>query len=461
MTDPGGSAPRVIEDPPPRITAADPQPQLGSQPALGQRLKELRLRRGLSQADLAGETLSPSAVSLLESGRREPTMRTLDLLAERLGCTVEFLRDGVEAQSGTRSRLTLAGGYLLLYGGDPIAALRRFNEALVGKRLSSDVAYRARLGRALAVEAGGDADGALAALEQLATASTGAGAGEMAWLPVDVALCRLYRRTGQHERCVELALRALELSEALGMQGLGDHSELVTILIRELHERGDTTRAVALARTHMDTLLAAVAPARAAAYAESSRRAESMGRLGEALLLAERSVAVYREVADARSGAVLRSASANLLLQADPPELVASTVLEQAHEVLNVVGGHDDLAFCETGLAQLAVLRGQPELGAGWAERALARLGGGPSIDAARALIALGTSHRAMGDDAAALRRGRAADEVLRSLPHGRCTAVVWRELGTLLRSAGDSAAALEAYERALAGAGLGSPYRY
>ena len=39
-------------------------------PTLGQRLRALRLERGLSQADLAGHLVSPSYVSLIESGRR-------------------------------------------------------------------------------------------------------------------------------------------------------------------------------------------------------------------------------------------------------------------------------------------------------------------------------------------------------------------------------------------------------
>ena len=37
-------------------------------PTLGQRLRSLRIERGLSQADLAGDLVSPSYVSLIESG---------------------------------------------------------------------------------------------------------------------------------------------------------------------------------------------------------------------------------------------------------------------------------------------------------------------------------------------------------------------------------------------------------
>ncbi len=40
--------------------------------SLGQRLRALRVERGLSQAELAGDLVSPSYVSLIEADRRSP-----------------------------------------------------------------------------------------------------------------------------------------------------------------------------------------------------------------------------------------------------------------------------------------------------------------------------------------------------------------------------------------------------
>jgi len=54
------------------------------QPALGQRLRALRLQRGLSQAALAGTEISTGYLSRLESGVRRPTPRVMEYLTARL-----------------------------------------------------------------------------------------------------------------------------------------------------------------------------------------------------------------------------------------------------------------------------------------------------------------------------------------------------------------------------------------
>ncbi|WP_405956565.1 helix-turn-helix domain-containing protein [Streptomyces phaeochromogenes] len=63
-----------------------------TQPEFGRRLRELRRRAGMSQAELAGPDLSASYVSLLESGKRVPGPEVVAGLAERLGVTPQSLR---------------------------------------------------------------------------------------------------------------------------------------------------------------------------------------------------------------------------------------------------------------------------------------------------------------------------------------------------------------------------------
>jgi transcriptional regulator with XRE-family HTH domain len=57
---------------------------------LGQRVRALRLSRGLSQADLA-RPYSRAYVSLLESGGIDPSPRALETLAGRLGVSPDAL----------------------------------------------------------------------------------------------------------------------------------------------------------------------------------------------------------------------------------------------------------------------------------------------------------------------------------------------------------------------------------
>jgi transcriptional regulator with XRE-family HTH domain len=53
--------------------------------SFGLRLKAMRQRQGLSQAELAGDEISTGYLSRLESGARQPTERVIAYLAKRLG----------------------------------------------------------------------------------------------------------------------------------------------------------------------------------------------------------------------------------------------------------------------------------------------------------------------------------------------------------------------------------------
>jgi transcriptional regulator with XRE-family HTH domain len=56
---------------------------------IADRVRQARLAAGLSQTALAGDALSPSYISLIESGRREPTDAARGVIAARLGSTGE------------------------------------------------------------------------------------------------------------------------------------------------------------------------------------------------------------------------------------------------------------------------------------------------------------------------------------------------------------------------------------
>ena len=54
---------------------------------VGKRIKELRLQKGISQADLVGKMqgeIDPTNISRIESGRTNPTVFTLFRIAEAL-----------------------------------------------------------------------------------------------------------------------------------------------------------------------------------------------------------------------------------------------------------------------------------------------------------------------------------------------------------------------------------------
>ena len=63
---------------------------------VGRRIERLREEKGLSQRGLAEGLyrVSYAFISRIESGQREPSLRTLRLLAERLGVTPLYLETG-------------------------------------------------------------------------------------------------------------------------------------------------------------------------------------------------------------------------------------------------------------------------------------------------------------------------------------------------------------------------------
>ena len=66
---------------------------------LGEKLKQARQDRGLSQRQAAGEQITRNMLSLLESDRAKPSMRTLEYLAELYDRPVSWFLDDADAQT--------------------------------------------------------------------------------------------------------------------------------------------------------------------------------------------------------------------------------------------------------------------------------------------------------------------------------------------------------------------------
>lgn len=59
--------------------------------AIGQRIRERRKARGLTQTDLAGAEVTKSFISQVEKGLVAPSLESLAVITERLGVTVSWL----------------------------------------------------------------------------------------------------------------------------------------------------------------------------------------------------------------------------------------------------------------------------------------------------------------------------------------------------------------------------------
>src|SRR5947208_1139384 len=120
--------------------------------ALGQRIRQLRTRRGMTQQDLAGDDYSKSYISAIEQGKTRPSLEALTRMATRLDVAAGTLLDPdapgfapydpeamprrVRRRRGVRSGpggynvydpsqidLQIAEAELQIYTGDPAQAL--------------------------------------------------------------------------------------------------------------------------------------------------------------------------------------------------------------------------------------------------------------------------------------------------------------------------------------------------
>ena len=69
---------------------------------IGQRLKRLRLERGLSQRELAAPGVSYAYISRIEAGTRQPSVKALRRLASKLGVSADYLETGSDLDPSAR-----------------------------------------------------------------------------------------------------------------------------------------------------------------------------------------------------------------------------------------------------------------------------------------------------------------------------------------------------------------------
>ncbi len=438
---------------------------------VGERVRNLRLTRRLSQAQLAGHDLSDSYISLIESGKRTPTPTVLRMLAERLGCTPEYLADGIEPEQRAHLEVRERHAELARLDGKPQLALDILDEVLA-RSDDAEVTSRARWTRAQSLADLGHTEAAIAVFEEIreqAERDTGQGC----WLPPVISLARCYHLVGDLGQAIALGERALSRLHELQLNIGPEHAELGRVLMLAYVDRSDLDRARTLGRVLLSSGPDPVdAPVLAAAYQRASSRALEEGAIGDALHLAQRAIESFRESEAARAQALLNVAGARALLRGMGAVRLAGVAsdfaapgighievaaAQEALELLRAAAPRlsgADAAYCTVETARALVHIGQIDQAVELAEHAMAEPSADP-LGAARARLILARARLAGNDPLSAgpLLESVAAD--LRSLPSTRAIAQVFRELGDLFDAAGDTRGATAAYRRALEAAGL------
>jgi transcriptional regulator with XRE-family HTH domain len=422
-----------------------------------ERLRTLRRAAGLSQTELAGGGLSPSYISLLESGRRRPSPAVAAELAVKLGCSTSHLLDGEPSEHERRIQLELAYAELALRHDGAPDAMDRLTALLAEPDLVPAEAAEASILLARAQEHVGDLNAAVATLTPLFERAR-AGDTALSLPRIAVHLCFCHLESGDLSRTIAIGEQALDACRAQGLSGTDEYFMLASTVMFAYADSGDETHASTWAAQLIEEAEAAGSHGgRAALYWNASLLAEREGRIDDALRLGRKALAHMSELGDSRDLARLKLASAAVLLAAEPPRVEEATqALERAEDNLRRLGSEVDLVEFDQVGSTVALLGLDPVRAEQLARGATGRV----PTDAAAEPLSL--AHRALGD--ALLAQGRrseglqqwtnAADLHAMSNP-GRGTALNWRDLAERFRAAGDIEAAVKAYRAALDAAGI------
>ncbi|MBD0290660.1 MAG: tetratricopeptide repeat protein [Thermoleophilia bacterium] len=416
-------------------------------------MRQLRINRGITQTELAGERFSKEYVSQIERGKTRPTAETVAWLAERLGVDANFLQQGVSSSERERVESVLARAEAALEAHD-YAAVPGIVAEVAGD-LPRVQAPELEL-RALRTEAWsrmylGEVREAVRLLERARVLTEDPVFSEVDRADVLFRLGACRYNLSSISTAVSLLTQAVELT---------DGSPLPCDRLRSLAfewrsrcyqrqrdweaAREDVERALELAKGIDDRYAAAQA------HFQASLVAERQGRWVLARSHAEHAKVLYEEIAyQANVGKLLNNLGGLNFLLGKPDE--AKTYLKDAFRVALDVGNDVDAGYAVSSLAQVHLRTGELELAEQQARHALELLDEREDLfdEIGNAELVLGRSLLEQGrlDDAGAVfARAEAHFDQLSSASH---RAAAWIARGDLEARRGKDREAADLYRRA------------
>ncbi|GAT65043.1 helix-turn-helix domain-containing protein [Planomonospora sp. ID91781] len=430
---------------------------MAGQDLVGQRIKTMRRQRGLSQAQLAHPELSDSYVSLIESGKRTPTPAVLELLAQKLDCSLTYLINGVTTEQMREIELGLGYARLAMENGEVVEARTRYAELLADEGLAGlpQLRQETEYGLALASRACGDLDAAISLLIGLRERD-GSEISPERHIDIVTQLSICYREQGRLAQAVQVVEEilggAVRPAWTDGLIRLGVQALAAYI------ERGDLLRA-----RHFSAELVAAAEtlgtptALTLAYWEAAILAFETGCGEEAAAYFERAVAIQSEHGEAQRYARLRVAHAVIMIETRPEEAASwrDLLMKVEKDLGESPVNPMDKMRCAVGLARAELLLGSPQKAELHIRSVLAMLDGMPEDLQADAHLVAGQTFAELGRAEEGTRELAAAAALLEPLPVTRYTSHSWLTAARILERIDETDRSVEAYQRALACAGL------
>lgn len=415
------------------------------QPDFGRRIREIRRARGLPQSELASETVSASYVSLVESGRRTPSVKAAKAIVERLGLRIEDL--SAPPPDRHPSRMELIGRLVAARSGQLSGDWERARDdlnALIGQLTSPDAAagseevlWEARWELAVTLGHLAEQEARLDVLTDLLAAPMTEYA-PMFQARVLIETARALRRLGRLSESVSYAEQAVRITGELGVAPT-EHTEALVAAVSAYAESGDWQRADVLCEELLAGTGQSVPPhVDASALWAAGGLRRLAGRPSEALDLLNRADALAGAGADLADRARLVRARALAALAAGEHE-GARTLIEQSRALTELLGSPSARSLQSALECLTALCRGETEQADRLVPDIVPETPDLPLLDQAWSGIVRARAHRAAGRSAQAEADYRWVADRYERLGSYRLAMETWRELHA---DAGDDPAA-------------------
>jgi transcriptional regulator with XRE-family HTH domain len=422
----------------------DPSPAAGE--TIGERLKRLRLERGLSPRELAAPGVSYAYISRIEAGTRQPSVKALRRLAGKLGVTADYLETGSDVDPGSARELRVADLELAIRLGEVDGAERALRELVGDADAAGDrqSGLRARVAlAALAQERGAFAEAV--GLFEAALASEPFD--PIGLIDVYAELARAYAGAGRTRESVSLLERCLA-----DLDG-GDHPALearyATLLSYALSDIGEIARAEEVVQRALDRVHDTEDPyMRVRLYWSMARLAHTEGRAAVALANVRKAIALLQATEDTVHLARAHLLAAGITLARDDAD-TAEEHLDQAEHILGSAAAVSDSVEIKIRRSRVAALRSAAGAAVELAREALALIGEDSKLDEGLAQTALADGLALAGDRAAAGDAFRRAVDLLERQGRWRDAMNACRNWARMLRQIGSEAEALDVLDRA------------
>lgn len=410
--------------------------------AVGRRVRDARVRAGLSQRGLAFPGCSPAYVSRVEAGERVPSAQVLAELARRLGVTGEYLATGAEAEAAPASALANAEIALSL---DETDEARRLYETVLAGQLDPRARSAALEGLGkIALREGRPSDAV--DLLRRALAATDGDPSERPELADSLA--RAHAALGDLAPAIELLERCTDRYEREGDRL--QYIRFAALLGCALTDNGSfaeaervVAKALAAGREVMDPY------ARARLYWSESRLRTEQGQSELAERYARKTLETLRATEDTYALAHVLETLAHLNLNMGRPE-EAIELLREGWPLISASGTPADIANYRIEQVRALAATGEREQAAAIAMEVAAELRTAQPANVGRAYVVLAETFEELEQPERARELYELGIELLEQQAPSRHLVSAYRRLSGLLEREGRPLEALAVLKRAV-----------